>query len=564
MAFMKKIAPIALALGLTARALLGNPLETTIIKEDNKNEMIDFTGNAGNESFSLDASLPMGNNWEWDFSSDMQFNGTPRVNHVDTVIGNDRFFAGFSYGDLSSETILQDANILKVQTGLRPLDWLDFSLTGAIVNMPNMTEYVSSLDWGNFQTPFTLYAAGLNVNIGEKFDLKSFSLFPWLSLVASGYYANPQNTTDFQTANADFPGYNSFSLAFPFDHLRVEGGLDFDTKYIDLVYKGTLENVPFITPSNFTNMIGMIMHDEGKKKFNLEYDVSLITKPQFSFDQILSPTRNELQFDINGFYLFDNGFYVKADVSALIDFLTPNQFNVVAAIGKKTNSGNFELYYSLQNDAYGNQNSVFGLQYSTQLDRSMKNENKARDEFHNSAVSNPNIPSSNVYLGYPSSPMLTALHTTFGNTLEEAVSNVHSEQDLSKLIGMISMQEHDGTYSAREEYEQIGSGVCRDTNGNLAPYIESKALNYKNVYAVGLRGPFIAHVIVLLETKDGKYDLRNYADFYELNAPTPQAAVDKVFPGAYIFDDGTVSTAVSTIRDAVERPLYDWTKFRKD
>ena len=76
--------------------------------------MIDFTGSAGNESFSLDASLPMGNNWEWDFSSDMQFNGTPRINHVDTAIGNDRFFAGFSYGDLSSETLLLEGNIVKV------------------------------------------------------------------------------------------------------------------------------------------------------------------------------------------------------------------------------------------------------------------------------------------------------------------------------------------------------------------------------------------------------------------------------------------------------------------
>ena len=139
---------------------------------------------------------------------------------------------------------------------------------------------------------------------------------------------------------------------------------------------------------------------------------------------------------------------------------------------------------------------------------------------------------------------------------------MHSEQDLSNLASYFVWKDHDGTFTAKEEYEIYGYGTCRDTNGNLLTYIEEKAFDYKNVYAVAIRGPFVSHVITIIEKQNSKFDLRQYSDYYEIDAPTAQAAIDKIFPGAYIFDDGTVSTAVSTIRNAVENPLYDWTKFK--
>lgn len=561
MAFMKKIAPIALVLSLGARALFGNPLETTIIKEDNKNEMIDFTGSAGNESFSLDASLPMGNNWEWDFSSDMQFNGTPRINHVDTAIGNDRFFAGFSYGDLSSETLLLEGNIVKAQAGLRPLDWLDFSLTGAIVNLPENTIDISALGYPIYQVPLTLYAIGGNIDIGKKFALnKSLILFPWLSVVASYYSASSQNNADFQALNnsSPTPGMDASSMAFAFDHLNVQGGLDLDINdNFKVSYKGTYDG-EFYPIFNFTNMVGIQMHD--KDKMNLEYDVSLITLPTLASDGLLDPTRNELQFDLSGFYLLDSGLYFKASASALVDFLTPNQFGATAAIGLRfKNGGNLEAYFSSQvNPENASQNNVFGIQYSTKLDKSTSKESRTRNAFMASnGVRTPDI----TYLSMPS--LAYKDPTAFGPTLNDAISKIHSEQDLSRLESYFVQKDHDGTFSAEEEYN-LGYGVCRDTNGNLMPYIESKAFNYKSVRPVTLRGAYVSHVVVLIETKDSKFDIRNYDQFYSINAPTAKDAVNQVFPGEYIGDDGTRTTAVTAVNNAVERPLYDWTKFRKD
>jgi hypothetical protein len=562
MGIMKKIAPITAALALAAGTLFGNPLESTVLKEDNKSEMVDFVADANNSGFSLNLSLPMVNEWSVNFASDVTFaesSSPPRVNNVDTVVGNDRFYAGFSYGDLSTESLLQYANILKVQTGLRPFDWLDFSATGAIVNLPKNNIDISALGYPVYQIPLTLYAIGGNIDIGKKFALnKSLSLFPWLSVVASGYFASPQNNDDFQMINTSSPtpGLDSSSMAFPFDHLNVQGGVDLDfNDHLKLSYKGTYDG-EFYPIFNFTNMVGIQMHNEDK--MSLEYDVSLITLPTLASDGLLDPTRNELQFDLSGFYLLDSGLYFKASASALVDFLTQNQFNATAAVGWRfKNSGNLEAYFSSQfNPENASQNNVFGIQYSTKLDKSTNKESKARNAFMTSnGISNPSIPGG--------SQNANSLQQRFGATLNDAVSNIHSEQDLSNLESYIVWKDHDGTFSAEEEYKR-GYGVCRDTNGNLMPYIESRAFDYKSVRPITLRGAYVSHVITLIETKDSKFDIRNYDQFYSINAPTPKDAVNQVFPGEYIEDDGTRTTAVTAVNNAVEKPLYDWTKFRKD
>jgi len=549
---MKKIAPVALALALGSRALFGNPLESTIIKEDTQKEL-DITGGIDNKSFSLDASLPMPNDWSINFASDvsladMENPGPPRINNLELVLGRENFYFGASYGDLSTETLLQGSNILKVQWGMKPADWIDFSVTGATVNLPGMSTDITAQRSRKFDTPFKLYAGGLNLNIGKEFALDSFSgLFPWLSTTGSFYFAEPKFTDDYWQLNS-ITGYDSELMAYPFHHLNIRAGLDFKTKYLDWGYQGTFDGLACF---NFTNGIGLTLHDEKKENFNLEYDVSLITKPSSFFDRILAPTRNELQFDLKAFSLFKNGIYLKGQASALIDFLTPNKFNVTAAVGKKFNWGNLELYFSSQsNPETASQNNVLGLKYSAQLDKSTDKESRTRNSFKTSlGVENPNI--AGLY------DSASTLHSKFGNTLEEAVSKIHSEQDLSNLATYILWQAHKGTFSAREEYEK-GFGTCRDTNGNLLPYIEKAAFDYKNVYAVSIRGPFISHVIVVIESKENKFNIRNYDSYYETNAPTAQAAIDKVFPGACIYGDGTTSTSVQTIRDAVERPLWIW------
>ena len=572
MRIMKKVAPIALALGLTARALFGNPLETTIVKEENKTEMVDFRGNADNKSFSLDLSLPVGDEWNLNFASDvnfsdMEYSGPPKINNLDLVLGRENFYFGASYEDLSTETMLNGSNIFKFQWGMKPADWINFSVTGARIDIPNNNVDITSIVSTPFSapvvynTPLTLYAGGWNLNIGKEFSLNpSLSLFPWLSTTGSLYLADPQVTDDLQVVNTIFPGDISSLMASPFQHVRIVGGLDLKTEYLDLKYKGTYEGqpiFPFPPIFNFTNMLGLRMHDGDK--MDLEYDVILITKPPFSFDQIIAPTRNELQFDITGFYLLDSGLFFKAEASALVDFLTQTQFSATAAVGWKfKDGGNIEAYFSSQHDPQGSQNNIFGLQYSTKfLDKSTSRESKTRNNFDNSTRSNPTIDMAN-------SANLAALHTQFGNTLEEAVKNVHNEQDISRLMSFIQYKDHpDGAFTAQQEYEQTGWGDCEDTNGNLGVVLE-KALNiYKNVWAVGLRGVY-GHGAIVMETQDNKFQVRSFEKYFDTNAPSAEAAIQDVFPGAFIYDDGTVSTSVQTVRDAVERPLYDWTKFRKD
>lgn len=575
---MKKVTwPIALALlGLTAGTLFGNPLETTIIKDKDKSGLeADITGNIDNKSFSLDASLPMGNTWEWEFSSDMQYGGgVPRINTVNTAVGNKNFFASFSYGDLSSESSLMDTSILKAQTGVKPFDWLDVTFTGAKISSPKNSVDLTSVVSGPsdplvFDIPLTLYATGWNINAGKEFALTpSLSLFPWLSIKESTYWAVPEINDDFKAADSISPGEGVDSMDYPFQHLNVQGGLDFDiNQHFRVSYKGTFDGQPYfhlsplVTPLdfqfNFTNMLGLRMYD--KDKFNLDYDVSIITKPPYAFDNMINPLRNELQIDLTGFNLFKNGLYLKGGVSALIDFLSPNQFSGTAAVGWKfKQGGNLELYFNSRfNPADGSQNNVLGVQYSTNLDTSIKRESQARYDFNGTTRSNPTLDTYNV------ASDLTALHNAWGNTLEEALTKMHSENDISQLLSLIQYKVHpDGYFTAKQEYEQTDWGDCEDTNGNLGVVLE-KALNkYKNVYSPGLRGAFNSHAAIILETQEGKYNIRSFEKYWELNAPTAQAALSQVFPGAYIYDDATRSTAVTVINNAVESMEWDFTKSR--
>lgn len=536
---MRKILPIiVLGLSLAARSLFGNPLESTILKETQKD--YEIFGNVSNKALILDASLPMGNDWRVNFASDMEYDDSiPIINNVDMAIGNKFFYIGGSYGDLSSDTLTQNGSIVKVETGLKPFDWLDFSLTGALVNLLGMRT-----QW-DYKTPIELYALGWNANLGKEFNLGSVKLFPWISTTGSRYWANPQNTEDFQKVVLGNPEDSSESMAYPFDHLNVKAGLDVKTKFLDFTYQGEAEGQFYYpSPFNFTNTLGMNMHDE-ERKTNVYYNISLITKPQLYTD-IVAPLRNELQFDIGGFGILESGFFAKGNLSIPVDFLSPNQFNITAAIGKKFKEGSLELFYN-------SKSNTFGLQYSTQLDSSIKRESKARNSFNKLEKA-----------GYPNYTYSAGeLHSLFGPTLEDAVAYVktHGEQGLSDLIAHIKYYDHDGTFSAKEEYEK-GYGVCRDTNGNLIPYIESRAFNYRQVYAVILIGSFINHATTIIQDETGKFDIRDYQYYYDLNADTPQKAVDAVYPGAYIYGDGSVAGSVSKVRGAVERPLYDWKRFQ--
>jgi hypothetical protein len=66
----------------------------------------------------------------------------------------------------------------------------------------------------------------------------------------------------------------------------------------------------------------------------------------------------------------------------------------------------------------------------------------------------------------------------------------------------------------------------------------------------------------MIKDKNGKFDLRDFENYYDLNANNPKKAIEMVYPGAYVYGDGTVSGSVSTVRNAVERQLYDWKRFQ--
>lgn len=538
---MKKIIPTAVfALSLAARSLFGNPLESTILKEEPKKEF-NIAGNVDSRSFSVDFSA--GKDWKFNFASDAEFIDAPRIKNIDAVVGNDKIYLGASYENLSTETILEDSYLLKLQTGIKPFDWLDFCITGALVDLPNMQSWIS------YKIPMTLSAFALNANVGKEFELDSVSLFPWLSVAGSVYLATPGDTDSLHTLEEIFPDYGAELMALPFNHLNVKGGLDVKTRLIDVSYQGEYQgNFSFPPIFNIANKIGINAHDEDRKN-NLEYAVSLITKPVYFGDKLIAPVRNELQFDVGGFVLFDNGLFLKGKFSSLVDFLTENQYNITASVGKKFDFGNIEAYYN-------SKNNVFGLQFSTQLDKTVERESKTRKQFDK--FPGRSIPENNIL----SSPYNSTLHSEFGNTLEEAKAKIKAggEQELSRLLSFIQYKEHnEGTFTAREEYEIYGWGDCEDTNGNLGVELE-RMLDHKEVYAVGIRGPFISHATIIIKDKNGKFDLRDFQDYYNLNADTPQQAVEMVFPGANIYDDGTVSSSVSAVRNAVERRLYDWNK----
>ncbi len=551
---MRKLPVIALALGLLgARSLLGNPLESTLLKEETKKEF-DITGSIDNKSFSLDSFLSLGNDWRVNFASDMEYNngeGRPaRINNLDLAVGNKHFYIGASYGDLSQDTFLENSDIMKIQAGLMPLDWLDFSLTGARVNLPNFqttNKSITSTQY-TYNIPMELYALGLNVNIGREFDQEKLKLFPWLSLAGSVYSENPQNTTDYNKLieNSIYPPE---TISYPFNHLNIQAGLDVKMDFIDLSYKGEFDG---LFQFNFANTLGLSLHDK-ERKIELDYYTSLITKPQILDSETTAPTRNELKFDMNGFALLPYDFFVKGQVSSLVDFMTPTQTNFIVTLGKKFNGWNIEAYYN-------SKNNVFGILSSTQLDRSTEKESKLRNNFYN--IGKP--ADYDLTTADSANQDLTSLHGAFGNTLEQAVTNIHSRQDLSRLLSYIPWSEHNGTFSAREEYEQRGYGVCRDTNGNLIPYFE-KTVFGNEAFGVSIRGAFLAHEVTIVKDKaTGKYNLWDYQSYYNLNADSPEIAVQKVYPGAWMYGDGTVSSTVSTVRNAVERQLYDWRKILVD
>ena len=226
MKILKKAAPIAAAFMLAGTSLFSNPLESTVIKEDKTG--VEFTGSVDTNSFSLDSSLPLGNEWTINFDSDLEYNDgpnvPPRLNNVDLVVGDDHFFAGASFGDLSSDTLLTESNIMKLQTGIRLWDWFDLSVTGARVFMPKFkTSVAGPVDLLSFEFPVNLYALGFSGDIGKEFPVGKgdLSLFPWLSFVEGSYFAESGQTQDLIDLTQALPDYTPDSVAFPFDHLNV-------------------------------------------------------------------------------------------------------------------------------------------------------------------------------------------------------------------------------------------------------------------------------------------------------------------------------------------------------
>lgn len=544
---MKKLAPLVLSLSLAANSLFGNPLQSTIVKEDTKQEF-DFTGSLDTSSLSLDASLPMGNGWRVNFDSDMDKINGLRINNVDMAIGNKFFYIGGSFGDLSESIATENSSIFKAQAGLDLFNWLYLSATGAIVNLPNMRSIAF------YETPTTLYALAGSLDIGKEFKIGDGGLFPWLSVTASRYWAKVDSESLKKvTDNKDYSDYVPENISWPFDHLNVKAGLDIElNKFLKLIYQGEYEGQFYQdSPYNFTNTAGISMQDE-KGKLKMDYLVSLITKPQWYKEVVTSPFQNELQFDVDAFALFENDFFVKGKFSALVNFLTETQVNATAAIGKKFKFGNFELYYNYPNN-------TFGIQFSKQLDNSTDRESKLRvgPQKEIEGITDPN----EIIINF--SADANSLHALWGaNTLEEIVTKIHSEQDLSNIISSIPFKEHDGTFSAREEWEKYGYGVCRDTNGNLIPYLEKKAFNYKAVYSVTLWGTIPAHDVAVILKQNGKYDLRDFERYYSLDADSAEKAVESVYSGAWIYGNAEVSSSVNAVRKSVESKIFDFKKYQ--
>ncbi len=504
----------------------------------------------GSES-GIDASIPLGGDWKLDFDANTTNGDLDKISSAIGYSGEHGVYIGGEYKKFDSDPYLRDADMLKAQIGGMIFDkTFSVILTGAKINIPNMFCWNYSTP---YNTPLELYALGWDVNLKgrleavvEKGDFER-TFVPWVSMSGSGYFPKLKDTGGIEKIRkineryAKYSFVNDNSFAFPFSHIKAGLGADILTKYFD-------PGLEFVYGGNFNPDIGSfyitpkIAFHNGENKINYEFEMNFIPN---HFGPILANFKS----NISTFLMSPFGLYFKGDFN--INHSQLNDINFIMALGYALKDGNFEVFYN-------NKDDILGLSFSTQLDRDINTEDYTIKKFHK--ISKPASP--DIYGTWIKDAGDSSLiHSVWGEGIDDAVEKIHSEEDLSLYLSYFKWDEEDYTEDA-EEIHDSGKGICQNLNGILAPEIARKAFGYE-CWGRGIRGPYMGHVVMVIKKKNGKYDLRDYWNYYEFNADSEEEAIEMFYPGVSMYGGGKRSPTAKKVIEAVERGLFKWREMLK-
>jgi len=477
-------------------------------------------------------------------------NGLPQKTVL--AVGNKNFYLGTKWENLSSETsMLEDANLFKLELGIKNIaDFLDFSSFVAYTSIPNLrilwTNYSKYESY--YEAPLNLYTLGIDGIAKPIFELKNSAITPWLSWKILLNDSRIRNT---EKPNSTY--YNDSSSLWAFNHFNVGLGIDLSTKknlnfglenYLDGSYDPLFQTSPLF---GTVHKAKIKLHDK-KNKNSLGYTFSI--NPQFNW--LGWPVVFDSQSEIDFKFHFSPEIYLKATLN--INHSVPENSNLIAILGYSEKTGNkFELFYNILSKMIGI--TIFNKELRNDKERYSK-------EIFAKIAPSP----TEIYLPIQDKVNLTAIHNIYGEDISGVIDYVKSRvsgnynsamKEISEYAYYFPWRNHAGVFTAEEEHD-VGYGACMDTNGMLLPVIINGVLGdlgYRS-WGRGFSGPYLGHVLTIIKKPNNRYDIMNYNNFYSLNAKTEQEAIDRVYPGIYIYDGGKYSETSERVIDTLEESVW--------
>ena len=559
--FRNVIPAIALTL---ASFLAGNKASAEEIKVENKTEPFslettlianeeDATGNLnGNVEFA----------GEYNFDDGYKVLGDLRIENgkpTKTVLaaGNDKFYAGTKWQDLSNETtLLENANLFKLEAGIRNIaDFLDISSFLAYTSIPNMrtrwrgyVDYLGEEAESYYETPLQLYTLGVDVKLKHKFKIKESDLTPWFSAkgILNTASAEIRNSYLGDTSDID-DDYDDNSFAWAFNHFNLGLGGELSTRNFDLALENYADGNYYPILLGTEHKIKASLHDKDKRSY-LGYAYTI--NPHFNW--LGWPATFDSESEINFKLNLSSGLYLKGIGSRNHSTL---ENNLIAVLGYSDKGGNnAELFYNLQD-------KMIGISISNKELGSRKDRYSDRD-FAEMSPSSYDIDSPIPW----DAGNVERIHNIYGENVSDVINYIKSRSggnyyvamaELSKYASYFRWKDYKGTFSPEKTHD-TGYGVCRDTNGRLYPTVINGVLQSQGYKSWGreLWGPYIGHALTIIKKPNNRYDLMDYENIYFLNAKTEWEAVEEAYPGIHAYGGGEHSESAQRVIDALEESVW--------
>ncbi len=484
---------------------------------------IDFNSVQNENQKSLDISFPLKNS-QLEFNLEQENNDIKEIGIVGAIKD---FYVGISYKDLETTNFLKDSDMLKIQMGLRPFDGLELALTGARIKIPdvhyseryNISSTLTGIVYDMIVSPF------INQKISPKFSAK-----------VSLFLGEPEQSEDLEKLHK-VHNDEDYTISCAFNHFKFGAGATFHFQDFDLELENFL-NGNFFAFNNTNHSLG-IKFDDGRNMFVYKFGVDI--KPSVYEDS--TPWKFDLKSDFAGFLQLPKGLYIKTNGNINYSDLKESDFILSTGISK--NNKEFEVFYNSRTKSVG-------LMLSTRLEKISNKEKYLSKKHEIFERANPDR-TYNEYVPWGNTDLIRSV---WGENLEQVVSKIKNYQDLCNYISYIKQIEHPGIFTAEETHEK-GYGQCSDINGRLIPYIISRALG-DEAWGFGFTGPYIAHAVTIIKDRNGKYDLMDYYNYYNLDADTEWEAVQKVYPGFNTNERGEATFSTQTIIDSLEERMHEF------